>query len=185
MNKYHTIAIFLSMVGLVFVTSVAGGPRAAMAQSSSATDVVKALATAMKSHDETQVRALLAPGFQDLEDPGSPGSGVVDLDGFVREVIDQRIVVTYTSLKQTDERTVVVDDVLDFTAPDGLHLPHPFTETSTFTVVNGQITVLSEILSPQTRQELAALEAQPAPGMPTTGAPDTWGALAIFLAGLA
>jgi len=169
------------------LVAVAIGPgasaRPAAAQTISPVDVVKSFIEAINNHDEAGLRQLMAPNFQDLEDPGQPDAEVVSADDFINEVIGQGIHCTYTSIEQIGPQTVVIDDVLTFspTAPDAPHLPHPFTERATVTVVNGRVTLISEVLSAQTRQDLAALTTAAAPGMPATGAPDAFTAPMLIL----
>jgi hypothetical protein len=176
----------------LFTTLVAaavglGAPaHAASAQTASPVDVVKSFLDAGNSHDETRLRQLMAPSFKDLEDPGFPDADVVSPNEFIQQVIGGGILVTVQRMEQTGPQTVVIDDMLTFTGtgPEALHLPHPFTETTTVTVVNGQITLLSEVLSAQTRQDLAALAPTTTPGMPTTGGPDAFIAPVLVLLAL-
>jgi hypothetical protein len=183
--RVYSVGIALGLiVGLFGAVTLASAHPAR--QGSDPISVVNAMSEAFNNQDVAKLKDLLDPSFLDTVENAPPGAppdffAPNNRDAFIA-ASQAGIRVTQGTCKLTAPDTVVCDTSL---AGGPLPpLPHGFNEVSTATVVNGKVTRLSEKLSDQTYQELAALLAGGQPGMPTTGSADTTLPLFVLTLGL-
>jgi hypothetical protein len=173
------VALLVSLLGMAH--TVSAHPAR---QSSDPVATVLAMVDAFNRHDAGALRNLLDPSFEDVtvNAPAGlpPEYPKVDVEIFIRESAEG-IHVDASNCQLTAPDKVVCDVTLS--GGDVPPLPHPFTETATFTVANGKITRLEETFSPQTLSDIEALLAAQ-PGMPTTGSTDTQTPFAALAIGL-
>ena len=158
----------------------------AAAQTTDPVDVVRAFleanSDAKSQADLDKMKSFLAPEVRFMGNPGTPFEYNQSFEEWAPLPQPH---ITINSLKQTGANTVVADLTIV-----GEVMPptrRPYHTASTFTMENGKITGFLEVVSRETYEDLAALQASaPTPaGMPKTGIPDEMSVLgAMGLLGL-
>jgi hypothetical protein len=178
MRATRQILYIAPILALVFALSgLLGSVRIAAAQGSSNDATVQAFIDAYNNGDLAKLQGLADPNFTFVQLNGGPGPQTQNLAEFFAP---PRVHATPSNFRDVDANTVMLDITL---TGGGLPpLPHPFMATNTFTFSNGHILKMTQMLSPQTLQDLAALG--PPPGMPTTGQADQTFLIAALVLGL-
>jgi hypothetical protein len=168
---------FLHVPAVLLILGVSGffvelTADVASAQTTSSVDMVRAFlvtnSDAKSQADLDNMKSYLAPGLRFKGNPGTPFA--YDLSFEEWAPLPQPHI-TINSVLQTGVNTVVADLTIV-----GEVMPptrRPYHTTATFTVENGKITGFLEVVSPETYEDLVALQsASPPTGMPQTGAPN-------------
>ncbi len=183
MNKFLNVLVVLVMLGMAGLFASLKTVIAA-AQTTNPVDVVRAFlvanSDAKTQADLDKMRSFLAPGLRFKGNPGTP----FEYDqGFDEWAPLPQPHITINSLQQTGDNKVVADLTIV-----GEVMPptrRPYHSTSTFTVENGKITGFLEVVSPETYEDLVALQPSSPPlGMPKTGTPDQAAIIATMGLGL-
>ena len=182
-TRHPSVSLAMLVLAPLLVACLAA--TGAMAQTGGQTDpaaVVTAFNAAVTNQDRAGALAYLDPAFRYRSGPGTALPTDRTKADFLGPMPWQRIV--QENIHPIDANTVEMD--ITFIGGPIPPLPHPFKLHATFTVENGLITEITDQLSPQTAQDLAAL---PPPSgapatMPATGAGDLPRKVLLLVLGL-